>query len=70
MVMLNNSQRTKSKGGICCCGKRSVSPDEEEDRVEHAFRRMDRDNSGFVTWTEFAKVVFTKIDLIDFFFTY
>jgi len=49
------TKRAKSKKGLCCCGKRSTTPDEEEDRVEHAFRKMDRDNSGFITWEEFAK---------------
>ena len=41
---------------LCCCGRRPISP-ESEDRIEHAFRKMDPNNTGYVTWKEFKKVV-------------
>ena len=45
-------------GGLCCCrsGRSSVSPERELDRVELAFKRMDRNNDGYITWEEFTKV--------------
>ena len=50
-------QRTVSrrKKKLCCCGRRPISP-EDEDRIEHAFRKMDPDDTGFVTWSQFKKV--------------
>jgi len=53
-----NNKRPQPNKGLCCCGERPTTPDEEEervDRVEHAFKKMDRDNNGFITWVEFAK---------------
>jgi Ca2+-binding EF-hand superfamily protein len=43
---------------LCCCrsGRSSVSPERELDRVELAFKRMDRNNDGYITWEEFTKV--------------
>ena len=40
-------------GFLCCCAK--VTPD-AEDRVELAFRRIDLNNDGFITWEEFVQV--------------
>ena len=46
-----------SGGLLCCCsGRGSVSPERELDRVEVAFKRMDRNNDGYITWEEFTKV--------------
>ena len=42
--------------GLCCCGRRPVSPEDEEDRIVHAFRKMDPNNTGYVSWKEFKKV--------------
>ena len=42
-------------GFLCCCAK--VTPD-AEDRVELAFRRIDLNNDGFITWEEFVQVIF------------
>ena len=48
-------QHGQSSGGLlCCCKKAVVNPD--EDRVELAFRRIDLNNDGFITWDEFVKV--------------
>ena len=41
-------------GFLCCCAK--VTPD-AEDRVELAFRRIDLNNDGFITWEEFVQVI-------------
>ena len=43
---------------FCCCfgTKREVSPEPEVDRVEAAFKRMDRNMDGFLTWEEFKRV--------------
>lgn len=47
---------SQSTGGfLCCCKKSSVIPD--EDRVELAFRRIDLNNDGFITWDEFVQNV-------------
>ena len=43
------------KKKFCCCGRRPISP-EDEDRIEHAFRKMDSNNAGFITWKQFKKV--------------
>ena len=43
-------------GGLCCCGRRPVSPEDEEDRIVHAFRKMDPNNTGYVSWKQFKKV--------------
>ena len=45
-------------GGLLCCrsGSGSVSPERQPDRVELAFKRMDRNNDGYITWEEFTKV--------------
>ena len=50
-----HQHRPKGKG-LCCCGKRPVSPEDEEDRIVHAFRKMDPNNTGYVSWKEFKKV--------------
>ena len=50
-------QRAKG-GGLCCCGRRPLSPEEEEDRIVHAFRKMDPNNTGYVSWKQFKKVRF------------
>ena len=48
-------QHGQSSGGLlCCCRKAAVNPD--EDRVELAFRRIDLNNDGFITWDEFVQV--------------
>ena len=47
--------QSSSGGLLCCCGG-SVSPEPEPDRVELAFKRMDRNRDGFLTWEEFNKV--------------
>lgn len=39
---------------ICCFGSRQTSP-EDVDRIEHAFKKMDINNTGFVTWKQFKK---------------
>ena len=46
----------RRRRGLCCCGRRPISP-EDEDRIEHAFRRMDPHDTGYVTWKQFKKVV-------------
>ena len=46
----------RRRRGLCCCSRRPVSP-EDEDRIEHAFRRMDPHDTGYVTWKQFKKVV-------------
>ena len=49
-------QHGQSSGGLlCCCKKAVVNPD--EDRVELAFRRIDLNNDGFITWDEFVQVI-------------
>ena len=49
-------QHGQSSGGLlCCCKKPVVIP--EEDRVELAFRRIDLNNDGFITWDEFVQVI-------------
>merc|ERR1711953_810975 len=50
--------------GLCCCGRRPVSPDDEQDRIDHAFRKMDPNNTGFVSWKQFKKV--KAINLFNF----
>merc|ERR1711953_1136803 len=50
-------QRAKG-GGLCCCGRRPLSPEEEEDRIVHAFRKMDPNNTGYVSWKQFKKNAF------------
>ena len=53
----NRQQMTRRKPKkLCCCGRRPISP-ESEDRIEHAFRKMDPNNTGYVTWKEFKKVI-------------
>ena len=54
-----NASGSKSSKGLFCCGGRggSVSPEPEMDRVELAFRRMDKNKDGFLTWEEFSKVL-------------
>lgn len=49
-------QRTapRRRKKVCCCGRRPISP-EDEDRIEHAFRKMDPNDTGFVTWKQFKK---------------
>ena len=44
------------KGGVFCCCKRAVSPEKEVDRIELAFRRIDLNNDGYITWDEFKRV--------------
>ena len=44
-----------STGLLCCCGG-TVSPEPGPDRVELAFKRMDKNKDGFITWDEFNKV--------------
>jgi len=51
-------QQLRQRGGLCCCGKPPVSPEEEEDRIVHAFRKMDPNNTGYVSWKEFKKNAF------------
>ena len=46
---------TKKNHRFCCFGPRPISP-ENEDRIEHAFRKMDPNNTGYVTWKQFKKV--------------
>jgi Ca2+-binding EF-hand superfamily protein len=45
-------------GGLLCClsGRGLVSPERELDRLELAFKRVDKNNEGYVTWDEFSKV--------------
>ena len=50
--------------GLCCCGRRPVSPEDEQDRIDHAFRKMDPNNTGFVSWKQFKKV--KAINLFNF----
>ena len=50
--------------GLCCCGRRPVSPEDEQDRIDHAFRKMDPNNTGFVSWKQFKKV--KTINLFNF----
>ena len=50
-------QQLRQRGGLCCCGKPPLSPEEEEDRIVHAFRKMDPNNTGYVSWKEFKKVL-------------
>ena len=45
-----------SSGLLCCCSGGSVSPEPELDRVELAFKRMDKNKDGYITWEEFTKV--------------
>ena len=45
----------RRRRNLCCCGRRPISP-EDEDRIEHAFRRMDPHDTGYVTWKQFKKV--------------
>ena len=48
-------QHGQTSGGLLCCFKKAVvNPD--EDRVELAFRRIDLNNDGFITWDEFVQV--------------
>ena len=51
--------------GFLCCSSRSisVSPEREPDRVEKAFKRMDKNNDGFITWEEFTKVELGRVNL-------
>ena len=37
-----------------------VNPD--EDRVELAFRRIDLNNDGFITWDEFVQVLIHRVE--------
>ena len=53
----------RRRRGLCCCGRRPISP-EDEDRIEHAFRRMDPHHTGYVTWKQFKKVVNEQTGLI------
>ena len=46
-----------SSGLLCCCSGGSVSPEPELDRVELAFKRMDKNKDGYITWEEFTKVL-------------
>ena len=42
-----------------CCGGGGQEPErphQEPDRVETAFRIMDRNRDGFLTWEEFSRV--------------
>ena len=58
VTMHPRPQRQGHKGGkkiFCCCGRRPISP-EDEDRIAHYFRKMDPNNTGFVTWKQFKKV--------------
>ena len=50
------------QGLFCCCKQASVNPD-ELDRIELAFRRIDLNNDGVITWDEFLKVSQTLTDL-------
>ena len=53
-------QHGQSGGGLlCCCKKPVVIP--EEDRVELAFRRIDLNNDGFITWDEFVQVIICQL---------
>ena len=54
MIYILLSQ-SSSIGLLGCCGV-SVSPEPEPDRVELAYKRMDRNSDGFPTWEEFNKV--------------
>ena len=49
------SLQTSSTGLLCCCGG-TVTPEPGPDRVELAFKRMDKNKDGFITWDEFNKV--------------
>ena len=49
-----------STGLLCCCGG-TVSPEPGPDRVELAFKRMDKNKDGFITWDEFNKVSLINI---------
>ena len=60
-------QHGQSSGGLlCCCKKAVVNPD--EDRVELAFRRIDLNNDGFITWDEFVKVFLFVLFCFNVFF--
>lgn len=49
-------QEGGSGGPLCCgAGVRAESPAGELDRVEGAFRRIDRNGDGFITWEEFQR---------------
>ena len=54
----NAKQRSQQQGsrGLCCCGRRAESPEEDQDRIDHAFRKMDPNNTGYVSWKQFKKV--------------
>ena len=44
-----------------CCAREQEQEEEqgsteEQDRVDSAFRIMDRDGDGFLTWEEFSRV--------------
>ena len=53
---------------LCCCGADGVvSPEPQLDRVEMAFRRMDRNKDGFITWDEFIKVSMKEAILFSMF---
>jgi len=53
----HNYYSKKSSGGFLCCCKNSTTVIPDEDRVELAFRRIDLNNDGFITWDEFVKNV-------------
>ena len=43
----------------CCCNCHQTDQEiVENDKVELAFRRMDINNDGFVTYSEFKKVIY------------
>ena len=58
-LALRQRQQYRARGGLCCCGRRPVSPEDEEDRIVHAFRKMDPNNTGYVSWKQFKKVFYS-----------
>ena len=58
----NVKQRNQQQGsrGLCCCGRRPESPKEDQDRIDHAFRKMDPNNTGYVSWKQFKKVTLLR----------
>ena len=49
-----------SKGLLCCLPRQEVDTEkiyqEDMDRVEAAFKRLDTDGDGFIDWQEFKQV--------------